>query len=43
VKNYSVSEKYIPLNEVTNEVLQYYDIYDFYYDLARYSKERFIK
>ena len=35
--------KYVPLENVTNEVLEFYDHYDFYYDGAGFSKEGFFK
>jgi hypothetical protein len=34
--------KYVPLNNVTNEVLTFYDQYNYYFDLSGYSKKRFI-
>jgi|SRR5688572_17195229 len=35
--------KYVPLENVTNEVLEFYDHYEFYYDGAGYSKGGFFK
>lgn len=35
--------KYVPLENVTNEVLEFYDHYDLYYDGAGFSKEGFFK
>ena len=43
VKNDSIGEKYVPIDKATNEVLKVYDLYSFYYDLAGYTKERFIE
>ena len=37
------STKYVPLEEVTNEVLNFYNHYDFYYDGTGYSKAGFLK
>lgn len=39
----SVDVKYVPLNNVTREVLTFYDQYKFYYDFSGYSKDRFIR
>ncbi len=36
-------ERSVPLNKVSNEVLNYYDQYRYYYDFSGYSKERFIE
>ena len=41
VKNDDV--KYVPLNNVTREVLTFYDQYRFYYDYSGFSKDRFIE
>jgi len=35
--------KTIPISEVTDEVLKFYEQYEMYYDQSGYSKERFIK
>ena len=35
--------KYVPLSKVTEEVLTFYDHYNFYFDLSGYSKQRFIE
>lgn len=35
--------KVVPLNNVTKEVLVFYDQYKFYFDLTGYSKKRFIE
>jgi hypothetical protein len=35
--------KYVPLNNVTREVLSFCDQYDRYYDFTGFSKERFIE
>lgn len=35
--------KYVPLTNVTKEVLTFYDQYDYYFDLSGYSKKRFIE
>jgi len=35
--------KYVPLEDVTNEVLEFYDHYKFYFDDAGLSKEGFLK
>ncbi len=34
---------HIPLEKVTEEVLKYYDHYEFYYDGAGYSKDKFLE
>jgi hypothetical protein len=34
---------YVPLNNVTNEVLVFYEQYNYYFDLSGYSKKRFIE
>jgi hypothetical protein len=34
--------RYVPLDKVTQEVLEFYDLYDRYYDLTGFSKERFL-
>jgi hypothetical protein len=35
--------KYVPLNNVTREVLNFFDQYDRYYDYSGFSKDRFIE
>lgn len=35
--------KYVPLNDVTREVLNFYDQYRFYYDFSGFTKDRFIE
>jgi hypothetical protein len=35
--------RYVPLNNVTREVLNFYDQYRFYYDYSGFSKDRFIE
>jgi hypothetical protein len=35
--------KYVPLNNVTKEVLTFYDQYKFYYDYSGFNKDRFIE
>ena len=35
--------KYVPLTNVTKEVLTFYDQYSYYFDLSGYSKKRFIE
>jgi hypothetical protein len=35
--------QYVPLNNVTREVLKFYDQYRFYYDFSGFSKDRFIE
>ena len=37
------TSKYVPLDNVTKEVLNFYDQYKFYYDFSGFSKDRFIK
>jgi hypothetical protein len=37
------AERYVPLNNVTKEVLTFYDQYDRYYDFSGFSKDRFIE
>ena len=37
------AERYVPLNNVTREVLEFYDQYNRYYDFSGFSKERFIE
>jgi len=36
-------ERYVPLSTVTKEVLNYFDLYKYYYDFSGYSSERFIE
>jgi len=36
------AERYVPLNNVTKEVLTFYDQYDRYYDFSGFNKDRFI-
>jgi hypothetical protein len=44
VKTDSVSgRKYVPINNITKEVITFYDQYDYYFDLSGYSKKRFIE
>src|SRR5215469_7258656 len=35
--------KYVPLNNVTREVLEFYDQYRFYLDYSGFTKDRFIE
>lgn len=35
--------KYIPYNNVTKEVLEFYDLYKFYFDFTGFNKEKFIE
>lgn len=42
VKNDSIDRKYVPINNVTQEVLKFYDHYEMHYDLTGFSKERFM-
>jgi len=37
------TSNYVPLNDVINEVLKFYDHYDFYYDASGFSKDRFFE
>jgi hypothetical protein len=37
------NEKYVPLNNVAKEVLNFYDQYKFYYDFSGFNKDRFIE
>jgi hypothetical protein len=37
------AEKYVPLNNVTREVLNFYDQYEYYYDFSGFTKDRFIE
>lgn len=37
----SIRERYVPLASVTNEVLNYYDLYRFYLDLTGFNKDGF--
>jgi hypothetical protein len=37
------AERYVPLNNVTREVLTFYDQYNRYYDFSGFSKDRFIE
>lgn len=37
------SSKYIPIENVTEEVIKFYDHYDFYHDGSGYNKENFFK
>jgi hypothetical protein len=41
--NDTSGNKYVPLTNVTKEVLTFYDQYNYYFDLSGYSKERFIE
>jgi hypothetical protein len=36
------TSKYVPLENVTNEILIFYDYYEFYYDLSGFSKDGFL-
>ncbi len=40
-KSDSAGLKYVPLNNVTEEVLTFYDQYEYYFDFSGYSKKRF--
>lgn len=42
IENNERGVRYVPLEKVTQEVLEFYDLYDRYYDLTGFSKERFI-
>jgi len=35
--------RYVPLNDVLNETLSFYDQYNYYYDYAGFTKDRFIQ
>jgi len=37
------AERYVPLNNVTREVLNFYDQYTWYYDYSGFNKNRFIE
>jgi hypothetical protein len=37
------TNKYVPINEVTNKVLEFYDFYHYYHDGSGYSKDGFFK
>ena len=37
------TKKYVPMDNITKEVLTFYNQYDYYFDLSGYSKTRFIK
>ena len=37
----SIRERYVPLASVTNEVLNYYDLYRYYLDLTGFNKDGF--
>ncbi len=39
----STELKYIPIENVTSEVLNFYDFYDYYLDASGYSKSNFLK
>ncbi len=41
--NDTLSNKHISLDNVTKEVLEFYDHYEYYYDWAGFSKDGFIK
>jgi hypothetical protein len=41
VKN--IEGKYVPLSKVTNEVLELYDQYQYYYDFSGFSKDVFLE
>jgi hypothetical protein len=36
------AERYVSLNNVTREVLEFYDQYRFYYDFSGFTKDRFV-
>ena len=35
--------KYVPIEDVTDKVLEFYDHYEYYYDLSGYNKDGFFK
>jgi hypothetical protein len=35
--------RYVPLNDVTNEVMNFYDQHDYYYDFTGFNKDTFIR
>jgi hypothetical protein len=37
------TKKFVPIKNVENEVLTFYEQYPYYFDLSGYSKQRFIK
>jgi len=37
------AERYVPINNVTREVLTFYEQYNRYYDFSGYTKDRFIE
>jgi hypothetical protein len=37
------ADRYVSLNNVTREVLEFYDQYKFYYDFSGFTKNRFIE
>ncbi|MDG4945748.1 hypothetical protein NMK71_04920 [Weeksellaceae bacterium KMM 9713] len=39
----SVSQKFVPVHLLNDEILKFYDHYKLHYDFTGYSKERFIK
>ncbi|WP_225037280.1 hypothetical protein [Winogradskyella sp. SM1960] len=43
IENDSISEKHIPVEYVSNEILKFYDHYEKHYDLSGFSKKRFIE
>lgn len=43
VKNDSSHVKYVPLSNITKEVVTFYNQYNYYFDLSGFSKKRFIE
>lgn len=43
VKSDTADVKHVPLNDVTEEVLTFYNHYDYYFDFSGYNKKRFVK
>ena len=39
----NTAERFVPLNNVTREVLNFYDQYEYYYDYSGFTKDRFIE
>jgi hypothetical protein len=43
IENDATGIRYVPLSNVTKEVLTFYNQYNYYFDLSGYSKKRFIE
>lgn len=43
MKGDNIEMRFVPISEVTDEVLKFYEMYDRYYDYTGFSKKRFIE